>query len=115
MGARFSPPVQSGPGAHPASYTMGTGSFPWVKRQGRGINHPPPSRPEVKEGVELYLYYPLWAFVACSRLDYLIFFFQADFWCHVMNGRVFSKMCTFVGNYGVQLFGETDDGYGTLK
>jgi hypothetical protein len=24
-GARFSPPVQTGPGAHPASYTMGTG------------------------------------------------------------------------------------------
>jgi len=22
------PPVQTGPGAHPASYTMGTGSFP---------------------------------------------------------------------------------------
>ena len=26
-GARFSAPVQTGPGAHPASYTMGTGSF----------------------------------------------------------------------------------------
>ena len=24
-GARFSAPVQTGPGAHPASYTMGTG------------------------------------------------------------------------------------------
>ena len=27
-GARFSSRVQTGPGAHPASYTMGTGSFP---------------------------------------------------------------------------------------
>ena len=26
--ARFSAPVQTGPGAYPASYTMGTGSFP---------------------------------------------------------------------------------------
>jgi hypothetical protein len=26
--ARFSAPVQTGPGAHPPSYTMGTGSFP---------------------------------------------------------------------------------------
>jgi len=26
-GARFSAPVQTGPGAHPASYTMGTGFF----------------------------------------------------------------------------------------
>jgi hypothetical protein len=30
--ARFSLPSQNGPGAHPASYTMGTGSFPGVKR-----------------------------------------------------------------------------------
>ena len=27
-GARFSAPVQTVPGAHPASYIMGTGSFP---------------------------------------------------------------------------------------
>jgi hypothetical protein len=58
-----SAPVQTGPGAHPASYTMGTGSFPGVKRPGRGIDHPPPSSAEVKERVELYLYStsgPLW-------------------------------------------------------
>ena len=30
------PPVQTGPGAHPASSTMGTGSFPGVKC-GRGV------------------------------------------------------------------------------
>ena len=30
------PPVQTGPGAHPASCTMGTGCFPGVKR-GRGV------------------------------------------------------------------------------
>ena len=30
-GARFSAPVQTGPGAHPAFCTMGTGSFPGVK------------------------------------------------------------------------------------
>jgi len=28
---RFSALVQTGPGAHPASYAMGTGSFPGVK------------------------------------------------------------------------------------
>jgi hypothetical protein len=31
VGARFSAPVQTGPGADPASCTMGTGSFPGVK------------------------------------------------------------------------------------
>ena len=30
-GARFSALVQTGPGAHPASYTMGTGFFPGGK------------------------------------------------------------------------------------
>jgi hypothetical protein len=30
--ARFSAPVQTGPGAQPASCTMGTGSFPGVKK-----------------------------------------------------------------------------------
>jgi len=30
-GARFSAPVQTGPGAHPASFTMGTGSFLGLK------------------------------------------------------------------------------------
>ena len=29
--ARFSAPVQTGPGAHPGSCTMGTGPFPGVK------------------------------------------------------------------------------------
>ena len=53
VGARFSAPVQTGPEAHPASYTMGTGSFPGVKRPGRGVDHPPISSAKVKERVEL--------------------------------------------------------------
>jgi hypothetical protein len=62
-GARFSAAVQTGPGSHPASCTMGTGSLPGVKRPGRGVDHPPASSAEVKERVELYLYSnsgPLW-------------------------------------------------------
>ena len=55
--ASFSASVQTGPGAHPASYSMGTGSFPGVKRPGRGVNQPPSSA-EVKERVELYLSSP---------------------------------------------------------
>jgi len=34
VGVRFSAPIQTGPGAHPASCTMGTGSFPGVKAAG---------------------------------------------------------------------------------
>jgi len=67
VGARISAPVQTGPGAHPASYTMDSGSFPAVKRPGRDVDHPPPSTAEVKERVEeLYIYFPsgpLWPVV----------------------------------------------------
>jgi hypothetical protein len=35
------------PGVNPASCTMGTGSFPGVKRPGRGVDHPLPSSAEV--------------------------------------------------------------------
>jgi len=49
--------VQTGPGAHLASYTMGTRSFLGVKQPGHGTDHPPPSSAEVKERVKVYHYY----------------------------------------------------------
>jgi hypothetical protein len=58
MEARLFSPVQTGPGAHPASYTMDTGSFLGIKRPGRGVDHPPTTSAEFKERVELYLYSP---------------------------------------------------------
>jgi hypothetical protein len=57
-GARFSAPVNTDPGAHPASCTMGTGSFPGVKLPWRGGDHPSRSGAEVKRRVELYHYSP---------------------------------------------------------
>jgi hypothetical protein len=47
VGARVFAHVQTGPGAHPASCTMGTRSFPGVKRLGRDADHTPPSSSEV--------------------------------------------------------------------
>ena len=47
VGTRFSALVQTGPGAHPASYTMGTGYLPGVKRPGRGVDHPPHLAPRL--------------------------------------------------------------------
>jgi len=49
VGARFSAFVQTGPGAHPPSYTMGTGTFPGVKLSGRGVDHPPHLAPRLKK------------------------------------------------------------------
>ena len=45
-----------GPTQHPV--TMGTGSFPGVKRPERGADHPPPSKCQGHERVGLYLYSP---------------------------------------------------------
>jgi len=43
-------------------------SFLPIKRPKRGVDHKPPSSVEVKESVELYLYSPLWAFMAYSSV-----------------------------------------------
>jgi hypothetical protein len=52
--------IQTGSGAHPASYTMGTGGpFPGGKaRPGRDADHSPPSSAEVVNEEELYLLSP---------------------------------------------------------
>ena len=42
-------PVQTGPGAQPASYTMRTGSFPREKRPGRGVDHSHHLAPRLKK------------------------------------------------------------------
>jgi hypothetical protein len=58
VAARFSAPVHTGLGAHPASllYNGYRIPFPGEKWSGRGVNHASPSSVEVKERVELYLY-----------------------------------------------------------
>jgi hypothetical protein len=58
-GGIFFAPVQTGPGAHPASYSVGIGFFPGVKRPGRDVDHISPPSSEGKERVGLYLSPPL--------------------------------------------------------
>jgi hypothetical protein len=85
--AKFYTPVQTGLGIHPASYTMGTGSLARGEGgSGRGMaltTHT--SSAEVKEGVELNLYFPSgpslpvrgvkWNRVL--RVQYIMFFVSA--------------------------------------
>jgi hypothetical protein len=68
-GARFSAPVQTGPGAHPASCTMGTGSFPGVKSD-RGVTLAPHPLlvPWSWKGRAIPLL-PLWAVRPVQRLS----------------------------------------------
>ena len=54
----FPHPSRPAPGAYPASSTMGTGSFPGVKRPGDGADHPPHLQCRGQERVGLYLYSP---------------------------------------------------------
>jgi hypothetical protein len=59
VGTRFSAPFQTGPGANPASCTMGTRSFPGVE-SGRDVTLTPHPvlAPKSINRVELYLYSP---------------------------------------------------------
>jgi hypothetical protein len=59
VGARFSAPVHADPGAHPASCTMGIGSFPGVEG-GWGVTLTPHPLLVLRsrKRVELYLYSP---------------------------------------------------------
>jgi hypothetical protein len=75
VGARFSNPVQTDPGAHQATCTMAIGSFQKVKRPGRGVNHPPSSSAEVKERVELYLHSPSSTSMGCSGANFAFYTF----------------------------------------
>ena len=86
-GVRFSAPVQTGPGAHPASCTMGTGSFPGAK-SGRGetLTPHPLIVPWSWKGTAIPLL-PLWAvrpvqsLSACTRVTFT-FTFTFILRCH---------------------------------
>ena len=79
--ARFSAPVQTGHGAHPASCTMDTGSFPGVK-SARGVMVTPHLLlvPWSRKGRAIPLL-PLWAvrpvqsLSACTGVHFSFFFF----------------------------------------
>ena len=79
-GARFSAPVKTGPGAHPASCKMDTGSFPRVKSgQGVTLTPHPLLMPWSRKSRAIPLL-PLWAvrpvqsLSACTRVHFTFFF-----------------------------------------
>jgi len=61
VGARYSAPVQTGPGAHPASCNMGTGSFSGVKSGGGVTLTPHPRLVPWSRKSRAILLLPLWA------------------------------------------------------
>jgi hypothetical protein len=77
VGVRFFAHVHAGPRAHPASCTMGTGSFPGVKQPGRCADHPPPSGAEVTKGYSYISIHPLGQFRPVTGLLYLYLYTEA--------------------------------------
>ena len=60
-----------------------------VKRPGCGVDHPPPFGVEVKDRVELYLYSPIWVFVACSRVNCVLCCTR----CTFLHDNVWTSKC----------------------
>ena len=42
----------------------------------RGVDHPLPLSAEVKGRIELCLLFSVWVFMACSRVNFLLYFFK---------------------------------------
>jgi len=85
VGVRCSAPVQTGPGAHPASYTMGTGSFPGVK-SGWGVMltpHPLPRKSRTIPVLPVWAVQPVQSLSACTRVH---FTFTYLFMSHIVEG-----------------------------
>jgi hypothetical protein len=110
VGARFSAPVQTGPGAHTTSCTMGTGSFPEVK-DGRGLTLTPHPLlvPWSRKGRDIPLL-PLRAvrsvqsLSACTRVQFAFFlpFTQNQFLILFSNLRLDLQSCLFLQVFQVQ-------------
>jgi hypothetical protein len=80
-GARFSAPVQTGPGAHTASCTMGIGSLPGVKSgQGVTLTPHPLLVPWSRKGrstplLLLWAVWPVQSLSACTRVHFTFYLF----------------------------------------
>jgi hypothetical protein len=72
VGARFSVPIQTKLGAHPAPYTSGNGSFPGVKLPGRDVDNPPHLAPRLKKEYR-YTCTPPLGLLACSRVNLTVY------------------------------------------
>jgi len=99
--ARISATVQTGPGAHPASLTMGTGSLEGVQRPGRGIDHSPHLAPRLKTEEAVFLLPPLGLRVlfyceleACIQLIHGLCIMHSNYRCEFGTGtRPLQSQC----------------------
>jgi hypothetical protein len=96
VGVRFSALVQTGPGAHPASCTLGTGSFPGVKGA-RGVTPTPHPLlvPWSRKGrviivISLWAIQPVQSLSACTRVHFTLLYMQHKLTdCSLMSNTLF--------------------------
>ena len=70
VGARFSAPAQTGPGAYSAFCTMGVRPFTGVKRPERGVEHQPRLAPSLKREPLVLI----WGFFVCCRANFILLY-----------------------------------------
>ena len=82
VAARFSAQVHTGPGAQPASYTMGTWSLLGVKRPGRGIDHQSHLVPKLKKKPSSFKH-AAWSklSILCFWRDCILYVHSSDTYC----------------------------------
>ena len=83
--ARSSASDQTGPWAYRASYAMGTGSFPGVKRPRRGVDHPPHLPPRFNNSRAIPVLH-LWTLMTCSRVNFTFFYL------YILNWLIYRKV-----------------------
>jgi len=106
VGEIFSAPVQTGPAAHPASCTMGTGFFSGVK-SGRGVTvspHPllvPSRKSRPNPLLPLWVKRPVQNLSACTRVQYTFFFNP-----YQKGGNTCTKTCCHLHRafYGIKAY-----------
>jgi hypothetical protein len=74
---RFFAHFQTNPGAHPASCTMDTGSFPGLKRPWRGADHPPLQAPMSRMNRALPLL-PRWPVIEWPLFYIYIYIYKSN-------------------------------------
>jgi hypothetical protein len=74
VGKRFSAFFQTSHGAHPVARKTDNRSFPGVKRPGRGVDHPPPSKAEVTKRNKTVSVLHLWAVVVDYKVRFTFTF-----------------------------------------
>jgi len=97
--------VQNGPGAHPASYTMGTESCQVLQQPGHGVEHLTVCSAKVKERNELYLYCTM-CYMACYWMNFFFTFIiiggHKSSYNSGRHGSVYFIQCYSVFITGVQ-------------